>query len=152
VVGEAEEEGAVLGSEGSVEKRAQVLLVRLEERTLAAADVHHQPERQRHVLAGSEEGDFLRNAVFQHFEIVLPEPGDQLPAAVADGKADVDQVHVGAEVGLCQAERWEQTHGDPELHNPYYATLRESEAQKHGGPPGREPDRLRNRAAPPASR
>jgi hypothetical protein len=139
MVGEAEQEGSVLRREGGVQEGAQVLFVRLEKGTLAAADVHHQPERQRHVLAGGEEGDLLRNAIFQHFEIALRKAGDQFPAAVADGKADVDQVHVGAEVGLCQAERWEQAHGHPELHNLYYATLREAEAQSTVGSLGGSP-------------
>src|SRR5580704_2800409 len=113
MVAEAQQESAVLGRQRGMEESAQVLLVGLQEGALTAADVDYQTESQRNVSAGREKRDLLRKAVLQHVEIVLLEAGDQFAVAIPHGEGDVDQVDVGAERRLAQAERGNQTHGGP---------------------------------------
>ena len=71
-----------------------------DERALAAAGVHHQAEGERNIHAAGKEGNLLKHAIFQHLEVFPGEGCDQLALRVAHGEADVDQLHVGAKLGL----------------------------------------------------
>ena len=72
-------------------------MVRFDEFRLAAAEIDNQTEIERNVGAVGEEGDLLRRAVLKNLEIVLRQIGNQVAGAVVDGKADVDEMNVGAE-------------------------------------------------------
>src|SRR5216684_4915133 len=90
----------------------------LHERLLASTHVHQQAKVQRNVSASGEEGDFLRRAVLEYFEVVLIEIHHQFAGAVAKCEPDIDQLDVHANWGLggngeCQeANTWKE----PELH------------------------------------
>ncbi|SPE34050.1 hypothetical protein SBA6_320013 [Candidatus Sulfopaludibacter sp. SbA6] len=77
--------------------------MRLDEGALATADIHDETEVQGHVEAAGEESDLLRDAVLGNFEVILGEARDEFPLGVTDGKSDIDEVHVGAELDLGQA-------------------------------------------------
>ena len=130
MVAEAQQEGAILRSQRGAQKGPQIPLVRLQEGALTAAHVDHQPERERNIDAAREEGDLLGHAVFEDFEVVLRQVGDQLPLIVAHREADIDQMHVGTKRRLAQAESGRKTDGHPRLHTPYYAAFAVEVAEK----------------------
>jgi hypothetical protein len=61
---------------------------------LTAAHVHDQREAQRQIGGASEKTNFLRDSVFEDFNIVLCKIAGERAASIAYDESNVDQAHI----------------------------------------------------------
>jgi hypothetical protein len=70
-IAKADRERLVARSQHIFQKFLHIVAMALAKAPLAGADIRDQSKRERHVRAAPKERNALRDAVFEHFKIVL---------------------------------------------------------------------------------
>src|SRR5262249_11865024 len=108
VIAKAKQVSAIFRTEDLLEEDFEVVFVTFAEVLLAVAGIDDEAEGEWHVLAASEKGDFLQDAVFEAFDVVSGQCVDESAAAVAYGEANADHVDVDLDSVLAETGAGEE--------------------------------------------